>query len=161
MLAEEFKDHFRRSVLCWLATIGEDGMPNVSPKEIFVTGDDHRILIAHVASPVSVRNIKQNPNVCLSFVDVFVQRGYKVNGLARVIEKSDPSYGERVRPLEHIAGERFPIQSIIEIEAVRIAPILAPRYRLYPDTTEEAQVERAVKTYNRVLERHGSKLTRP
>jgi uncharacterized protein len=157
-LTAEFKDCLKRSVLCWLATIGEDGSANLSPKEIFVTTDDDRILIANIASPISVRNIKHNPNVCLSFVDVFVQRGFKVNALAKVIEKSDPRFEQELGPLKQIAGQKFPIHGIIELEVQRIAPILAPRYRLYPDTTEAAQVGRAVKTYNRVLERHGVKL---
>ncbi len=154
MLTEDFKDSFGRSVLCWLATIGEDGTPNVSPKEIFVTEGEKHILIAHVASPKSVRNIKHNPKVCLSFVDIFVQLGFKAHGTARIIEKTDVTFEARVQPLKKIAGERFPIQSIIEIEVSSIAAILAPRYRLYPETTQAAQVERAVKTYNRVLERH-------
>jgi predicted pyridoxine 5'-phosphate oxidase superfamily flavin-nucleotide-binding protein len=64
-------------VLCWLATVDEAGRPNVSPKEIFTAhGDDH-LLIAHLASPGSVRNLRARPEVCVSFVDVFVQKGFK------------------------------------------------------------------------------------
>lgn len=59
------------AVLCWLATVDEDGMPNVSPKELFKHADDDRIIIAVVASSQSVRNISHTPSVCVSFVDVF------------------------------------------------------------------------------------------
>jgi uncharacterized protein len=154
MLTDEIKSYLQRSVLCWLATISEDGTPNVSPKEIFVPEGDTYVLIAHVASPKSVRNIKANPKVCLSFVEVFEQRGFKLNGIARVIEPSHLDYEARVLPLKKIATERFPIQSFIEVEVTKIANILAPRYKLYPETTPAAQIERAVKTYNRVLEHH-------
>ncbi len=160
MLTDEIKIYLQRSVLCWLATVSEDGTPNVSPKEIFVPEGDKYVLIAHVASPKSVRNIKANPNVCLSFVEVFEQRGFKLNGTARVVEPTDPDYEPRVQPLKKIATERFPIQSFIEVEVQKVAKILAPRYKLYPETTPEAQVERAVKTYNRVLEQHHQKLAR-
>jgi uncharacterized protein len=158
MLTEEVKTYLERSVLCWLATISEDGTPNASPKEIFVPeGDDH-VLIAHVASPKSVRNIRTNPNVCLSFVEIFEQRGFKLIGQARVIEPNDPAYAERVQPLELIATPRFPIQAIIDIHVQQVTPIRAPRYQLYTDTTAEAQIERAVKTYNKVLEKHRQEL---
>lgn len=159
MLTDEIKFYLQHSVLCWLATISEDGTPNVSPKEIFVPEGDTYVLIAHVASPKSVRNIKVNPKVCLSFVEVFEQRGFKLNGTARVVEPSDSHYDSRVAPLKKIATERFPIQSFIEVEVQKVARILAPRYKLYPETTPEAQIERAVKTYNRVLEQHQQKLS--
>ena len=46
------------SVLCWLATVDDHGMPNVSPKEIFCCHGERELLIANIASPQSVRNIK-------------------------------------------------------------------------------------------------------
>lgn len=157
-LTDEIKTHLGRSVLCWLATIAEDGTPNVSPKEIFIPEGDKYILIAHVASPKSVRNIRTNPNVCLSFVEVFEQRGFKINGTARVVAPGDEGYEERVAPLKRIATERFPVQAFIEIEVQKSAWILAPRYKLHPDTTPEAQVGRAVKGYNRRLEPYNQQL---
>jgi hypothetical protein len=158
ILNDDICSYLERSVLCWLATIAEDGTPNVSPKEIFVPEADRFVLIAHVASPVSVRNIRSNPSVCLSFVEVFEQRGFKLNGLARVIEPHEAEFAARVAPLERIATPRFPIRALIAVEVLKVARIQAPRYGLYADTTPEAQVARSVKTYNRVLEQHGQKL---
>lgn len=158
MLTDDIKKYLESSVLCWLATVSEDGTPNLSPKEIFLPEGDRHVLIAHVASPKSVRNIKANPKVCLSFVEVFEQRGYKLNGLARVVEPGDPGYEERVAPLKRIATEHFPVLAFIELEVLQAVPIVAPRYKLYRDTTPEAQVERAVKTYNKRLEPYGLEL---
>jgi uncharacterized protein len=160
LLSQELKDHLSRSVLCWLATIDHDGFANVSPKEIFIAIDQN-ILIAHVASPVSVRNIKSNPKVCVSFVDVFSQRGFKVTGHASILEPNDHGFDQIAAPLKKIATEKFPVKAVIVVEPIRIARILAPRYNLFADTTEAAQVARAIKTYNRVLERHGLQLARP
>ncbi len=157
-LTDEIKMYLERSVLCWLATVNEDGTPNVSPKEIFIPEGEKYILIAHVASPKSVRNIQVNPNVCLSFVEIFEQRGFKINGAARIVAPGDHNYDERVAPLKHIATERFPVKAFIEIEVQKIAPILAPRYKLHPDTTPESQVARAVKGYNRRLEPYNQRL---
>ena len=64
------------SVLCWLATCDALGQPNVSPKEVFAAVDAGHLVIAHIASPNSVRNLAANPRVCVSFVTVFTQIGF-------------------------------------------------------------------------------------
>jgi len=48
----------QRSVLCWLATVDAHGQPNVSPKEVFAAFDEKHLVIAHIASPLSVKNIQ-------------------------------------------------------------------------------------------------------
>lgn len=65
------------------------GQPHVSPKEVFAVVDDQHVVIANIASPHTVRNIAINPRVCLSFVDVFVQKGFKLQGLARTVVSGD------------------------------------------------------------------------
>ncbi len=158
MLSQTIKDSLEQCVLIWLASIEQDGTPNVSPKEIFAVPDDSTLLIANVASPISVRNIQQNPHVCVSFVNIFAQRGFKLHGLAKVLEPSDSQFAILVQPLEKIVNGLFQIRSVIEIKITRVAPIVAPRYRFYEDTTPSAQVGRAVKRYNRVLEAFGAQL---
>ncbi|MFT4099754.1 MAG: pyridoxamine 5'-phosphate oxidase family protein [Burkholderiaceae bacterium] len=148
MLSDQVKDLANRSVLCWLATVDAKGQPNVSPKEIFLVFDDEHLVIANIASPTSVRNVEQNANVCVSFVDVFVQKGFKVIGSARNFTKQDADYARWAAPLEAKAGPRFPIRSVLVVRAVRVEPIVAPSYRLFPDeTTERSQIDSALRTY--------------
>jgi predicted pyridoxine 5'-phosphate oxidase superfamily flavin-nucleotide-binding protein len=136
------------SVLCWLATVDAEGQPNVSPKEIFAVFDPEHLVIANIASPASVRNIAVNPRVCVSFVGVFVQKGYKVLGTARNIVKQDADFSNWAAPLVAMAGPRFAIHSVIVVRASAFEPILAPSYRLYPDeTTEQSQVASAMRAY--------------
>lgn len=158
MLTDAIKENLQNCVLIWLASVGQDGTPNVSPKEIFVPIGNETLLVANIASPVSVRNLKHNPSVCVSFVDVFAQHGYKLNGTARVFEPTDTEFRALVPPLEKIADGLFQVQSVIEISITRVTRIVAPRYKFYADTTETAQVTRAVKRYNRVLTRFKTKL---
>lgn len=73
----------QRSVLCWLATVDDQGQPNVSPKEVWAIVDAQHVVVANIASPITVRNITQQPQVCLSFVDVWVQKGFKLQGTAQ------------------------------------------------------------------------------
>jgi predicted pyridoxine 5'-phosphate oxidase superfamily flavin-nucleotide-binding protein len=147
MLTPEIQQSIDASVLCWLATIGQDGAPNVSPKEAWTYDGQSKILIAHIASPVSVANIQQNENVCVSFLDVFVQKGCKIKGIARVLEEGHERYTTQKQKLTGIIGHVFPILSVIEIEPTNIDPIIAPSYYLYPETQEKDQIQQALKSY--------------
>ena len=77
ILIEAIKQSIDKSILCWLATVSDAGMPNVSPKEIFQYYREDRVIIANIASPQSIKNIEQNPNICVSFIDILVQKGYQ------------------------------------------------------------------------------------
>lgn len=148
MLTPDIQACAARSVLCWLATVDAAGQPNVSPKEIFAVFDARHLVIANIASPTSVRNVEAHPLVCVSFIDIFVQKGYKVLGSARNLRRTHAEFPVWVAPLAVMAGPRFPIQSVLVIEAAEVEPILAPSYRLYPaDTTEEAQVAAAMRSH--------------
>jgi predicted pyridoxine 5'-phosphate oxidase superfamily flavin-nucleotide-binding protein len=106
------------------------------------------VVVAHIASPVSARNIAQQPQVCLSFVDVFVQKGFKLKGTAQVVAADDPAFARWAQPLLAMVGQRFVIQSVLVIRVTAVATIVAPSYRFYADeTTELAQVASAMRTY--------------
>ena len=137
-----------QSVLCWLATVDDLGQANVSPKEIFAIVDDEHIVIANIASPHSARNIRTNEKVCVSFIDVFAQKGFKVFGIASDLKPEATDYTRWVESLQKMVSDRFPIRSIFLVRATTIEPILAPSYRLYPlETTEASQIRAALETY--------------
>ncbi len=146
-LTTEIKKHLNKSVLCWLATASAENVPNVSPKEIFTHYGKDKIIIANIASPQSVKNIKQNENVCVSFIDILVQKGCQIKGTARIIEKTDTGFPEMEKILLEMTGGNFPFATITEISITQTKPIIAPRYLLYPETTEAQQIESAKKTY--------------
>ncbi|KAA6439525.1 pyridoxamine 5'-phosphate oxidase family protein [Dyadobacter flavalbus] len=151
MLTEIIQQSIAKSVLCWLATVSEDGMPNVSPKEIF-SHYEGSIIIADVASPQTVRNIRTNNKVCISFIDILIQKGYQLKGTASLLDQSSPAYGNMEKVLLKITQGLFPFTTIIRINVEFAKPIIAPRYMLFPGTTEEEQYESALKTYG--LNRH-------
>ena len=146
-LTKEIKNCIDKSVLCWLATVSSDRVPNVSPKEIFTYFGKNNIIIANIASPQSVRNIKENENVCLSFIDILVQKGFQLKGKATIIEKANPEFSELSTILETMTAGKFPFTTITKINVDYTKPIIAPRYILYPETTEEEQIESARKQY--------------
>ena len=148
LLNESVREAARRSVLCWLATVDGDGLPNVSPKEVWAIADDVHVVVANIASPQSVRNIAQKPQVCLSFVEVFVQKGFKLKGVAHEVCADDPAFARWAAPLLVMVAQRFVIRSVLVIRVTSVAPIVAPSYRFYPaETTESSQIASAMRTY--------------
>ncbi len=148
MLTDAVREAARRSVLCWLATVDAKGQPNVSPKEVWAIADEQHVVVAHIASPISARNIAQQPQVCLSFVDVFVQKGFKLLGRAREVRAADPEFATWAKPLLAMVGQRFTIHSVLVIHVKSVSAIVAPSYRFYPDdTTEASQVVSGMRAY--------------
>ena len=137
----------QQSVLTWLATIDENGFPNVSPKEIFCASGARLLLIANIASPGSMRNILARPEVCLSFVNIFSQKGFKIKGTATVAQVGDGAFSTFSPPLAELAGQRFPFSSLFVIEVRSVVPIMAPSYLLFPETQESVQIASAMRTY--------------
>lgn len=146
-LTPAVRDVMRRCVLCWLATVDADGQPNVSPKEVFAPLDAHRLAIAHIASPVSLRNLRAEARVCVSMIDPFVQKGLKTTGRARVVLPGEQDFDAVAAPLRAMTGERFPIHAVFVVDVTSVVPIVAPSYRLYPETTEAMQIASAMKIY--------------
>ena len=121
-----------RSVLCWLATVDEVGAPNVSPKEVFdLVGG--RLVIANIASPRSSANIRLNPSVCVSLLDIFEQKGVRVSGRATVLSTNSDDASEMRTKLELKTEGRFPFHEIFVVEVDEVHPYMAPSWHLYPE----------------------------
>jgi len=147
MFDANFHRLLKSSVLCWLATVDRSGEPNVSPKEVFATVGDHHLVLANIASPTSVRNVLAGSRACASFVDIFVQKGYKVTGVARYVRRTSEEFAHWGRGLVEIAEPKFSIHGVLVIDAEKVEAIIAPSYRLNPSLDEASQVHAAFLTY--------------
>lgn len=142
MLTEKVKNAIDESVLCWLATVDADSTPNCSPKEVFTYFGDEQLLIADIASPQSVRNLKTNPKVCVSFVHILKQKGFKLTGFAEYVPRTDATFTSLFQRIEPLSGS-FPVNGIIVMKIASVQPIIAPSYRMIKGTTEESQIASA------------------
>ena len=135
-LTLEMKTCLDQSVLCWVATSDSDGRPNVSPKEVF-TSDGDRILIAHIASPKTVRNIEVNPQVMVSVVDVFAQHGWQFSGQASLTWADTSEFAELVKLLDVITQGLYPIKAVMVVAVRDAQRIVAPSSWLFPDRPQD------------------------
>lgn len=146
MLTEAIREYAQRSVLCWLATTSDDG-PSVSPKEIFACFGEDRVIIANIASPNSVKNIRGEPRVCVSFVDVFSQKGWQLYGRAVLLRAGEAGFEDRKAILQGMAGEAFRVATLWDVTVTKAKEIIAPSYRFDPDVKEADMREGAMTTY--------------
>lgn len=147
MISPKIAESINTSVLCWLATVSPKGEPNVSPKEAFLLGPEEQILIAHVASPQSISNILTCPQVCLSFIDIFTQRGYKIGGTAEVVNPANPKFPEYSASLSQMLGDDHEILAVMVITPQTVDEVIAPSYTIHPQTTEENMIRQSFETY--------------
>ena len=89
-----------------------------------------------------------HPRVCIGFIDVFVQKGYKLKGIARVVPPLEADFVDLVKPLETMVLGRFTIQGVISVRVASVEPVLAPSYQFYGhEVTEATQIAAAMKSY--------------
>lgn len=147
LLDDLIRQEISGAVLCWCATVDAQGMPNVSPKEVFAPIDDDRFVIADIASPGTVRNLRVHPGICISLIDVFRQTGAKLTGTARVVGRDDPQFDDLSVDLRHMVGDRFPIRHVILANITQVQRLVAPSYRLYPEMTVQHRIDEAMRSY--------------
>jgi len=147
MLSQQHIQVINKSVLCWLATVSKDGQPNVSPKEIFTNYEDDKIIIANIASPQSGKNIKENPKASVSFIDIFLQKGYQIKGEAQLITERDELFLPYKAVLNLMLQDKFPFNSVFEIQVKEIKDIKAPSYLFYSNTNEQEMIDNAKEAY--------------
>jgi predicted pyridoxine 5'-phosphate oxidase superfamily flavin-nucleotide-binding protein len=68
-----------------VATSSKDGKPNVSAKGSLRVLDDEHVVFADVASPRTIANIRENPQVNVICLDAVQRRSCRIWGTAEVI----------------------------------------------------------------------------
>ena len=138
MLTEDMKRIIREQPLGYVASIGADGAPHVSPKATFVVVDDVTIAYGEIRSPNTSRNVAIDPRVEVNFIDPFVRKGYRFAGSAIVTERGATGFDKLFAHFQQSAlGSR--IRAIVAIKVTRALPLSSP---VYDDGRAEADVRR-------------------
>ncbi len=115
--------------LGFVATVGADGRPNLSPKGTTTVFDDEHLMFADVFSPRTVANIASNPNVEINVVDPIVRKGYRFRGTATAHTRGE-TYERGLEVLRShgstLTSER--VRTIVVIEVTDAAALVSPAY---------------------------------
>lgn len=150
VLTADMKRTIQEQRLGFVATVGRDGAPNLSPKGTFVVLDDDTIAFGDIRSPGTLRNLIADPRVEVNFVDPFVRKGYRLAGTATVVARGDKTFDALLDRLQSSLASR--IRAIVTIIVTRAAAITSPAY---DDGQSEASVRKAWTARFRALQPNG------
>jgi uncharacterized protein len=115
--------------LCFVATASSDGMPNVSPKGSLTVWDDDHLAFANIASPRTMKNIRENPKLEINTIDQIARRGFRFKGTGEIFESGDV--------FDHVAndiwkreGRDVPIHAVVKVRVLEAYEVLSPAYWL-------------------------------
>jgi len=113
--------------LGFMATVCEDGTPNLSPKgQTFILDDSH-LVVGEVKSPQTLQNLRHQPVAEINVVDPFVRKGFRFKGPCEIQES-----GERFEMLlDHIKsmGACSIPNAVIVMRVERAAALISPIYQ--------------------------------
>ena len=127
ILTADMKRIVAEQKLGFVATVGADGKPNLSPKGTMQVLDDEHILFADIRSPATMTNIGRNPAMEVNFVDPFSRKGYRFKGTARIVGKGTPEFA---RLLLRYEGAMLPgmYRAFVVMHVDKAAPLVSPAY---------------------------------
>jgi predicted pyridoxine 5'-phosphate oxidase superfamily flavin-nucleotide-binding protein len=146
MLDHDMKRVVDEQRLGYVATVGQDGTPNLSPKGTTAVWDDGHLVFAHLHSHQTVANIEAgNPTVEINVIDPIRRKGYRFKGTATV-HRQGGVYESGLDFYHQRSGlEPSRVIAIVLIRVERAAPIISPAY---DDGSSEAEVEeRSLRLY--------------
>jgi hypothetical protein len=112
----------KQAILSFVATVNEDGTPNLSPKAS-LTVRNSVLYFADIASPRTIRNVTRNPAVEINVVDMFQRRGYRFTGRALVLSPGDEEYLMIADWVRATNGDEYPVDHVVKIDTTSITPL--------------------------------------
>ncbi len=106
---------FLKGKMAWVGTASKDGVPNSTPKGTVQVLDDSHLMFADLFSRKTRENLKENPHVSVTVIDLTTFKGYQFKGTAEMID-SGPLF-ERVKEQLKQAPQQLPPPAYV----VRIA----------------------------------------
>lgn len=112
--------------LGFVATVSPDGKPNVSPKGTFIVVDDEHIAFAEMRSPNTMKNLKHQAEVEVSFVDILTRKAVRIRGQAQVLGTDHDLLPEFLEIWGKDLAKMF--NAIVLIPVDNVMPFATPAY---------------------------------
>jgi len=140
--------------LCYAATVGQGGIPNLSPKGTVRVWDKNHICFCDIASPGTIKNIQANSWVELNVVDILSRRGYRFLGKGSVHRNDDVfmNVTNRIFKEEEVT---YSVQCVVLVKVLRALPIVSPGYEHVQDEFEMRELwKKRRKVFDGEFEKH-------
>jgi uncharacterized protein len=128
MLTDEMKSIIGTYPLGFVASVNEDGTPNLSPKGTFVVLNDTQLVFGHIRSPGTMANIAKRPTIEVNFLDVRARKAVRLRGRARMFSRSAPEFSPLFAALEGWKGYTELMKAVVRVDIETASLILSPAY---------------------------------
>lgn len=112
--------------LGFVASVCEDGTPNLSPKGTTTVWDDEHIVFADICSPETITNIRHHSIVEINVVDPVSRKGYRFKGTATIHQQG--AIFEQGLAFYRQRGTTSSIRSIVLVQVERALLLVSPAY---------------------------------
>jgi len=126
ILTQEIKEFVDKVKLGFIATVCPDGSPNLSPKGSTIAWDSDHLAFADVCSPGTIANLLTNPSIEVNVVDIFIRKGYRFKGRAKVF--SEGKIFDQVTSYYSERGSTLKIRNIVLVKVDAVQEIISPAY---------------------------------
>lgn len=139
MLDDDMRAVIAAQRLCYAATVGLDGRPNLSPKGTIRVWDDDHLFFCDIASPATRTNLATNPWIEINVIDPLSRRGYRFRGTATV-HAGDAIYREALTRLAAEERVSYDVAALVLVRLERVLGIASPAYERVADETAMRQL---------------------
>ena len=127
-LTEAMKRVVCEQKLGFVATVNEDGTPNLSPKATFLVLDDDHLMFGEIRSPNTIRNIAKRPAMEVNFVDPFARKGFRVQGQATFLARGTTAFDELILLFDQWGVLTEQMNGIVKLRVEQAIPVTSPAY---------------------------------
>jgi len=128
MLTDEMKSIIGTYPLGFVASVNEDGTPNLSPKGTFVVLNDTQLAFGHIRSPGTMANIATRPTIEVNFLDVLARKAVRLRGRAHMFSRSAPEFAQLFAALTGWKGYTELMKAVVRVDIETATLILSPAY---------------------------------
>ena len=127
-ISENVKKFLSVQKLGYVATVSENGIPNLSPKGTIIAWDENTLAFADIRSPNTIKNLEKNANLEINVVDPLLRKGFRFKGQGIIIKNGETYEAILSRYREN--GIKSPIGAIVLVGLSEILEVTSPLYDL-------------------------------
>lgn len=128
MIDARIRQIVENNTIGFVASVTPQGRPAVSPKATFAVLDDHTLAFGNIRSEGTVRNVQQNPNVEVNFIDVFHRTAARITGTARYVPREDAEFKTLLPAFEKWLSIMDRMQGFVVVAVDRAEFVTSPAY---------------------------------
>lgn len=127
-ISKFIKNFLNSQKLGYVATVSDQGLPNLSPKGTIIAWDENTLVFADIRSPNTIKNLEKNPSLEINVVDPFLRKGFRFKGQGTIIRNGE-TY-EDILSYYRESGVKSSINAIVLVEVNEIFEVTSPLYDL-------------------------------